>query len=91
MIAIEFPAPDFKVIQEGNKDLIFDRYRKKYVTLTPEEWVRQNFLQYLVKSLQYPASLIGIEKGDLLGGTGKNAVTLSYMTATHAALDDSGV
>ncbi|PSL47279.1 type I restriction and modification enzyme subunit R-like protein [Chitinophaga niastensis] len=67
MIVINFPAPDFKITSEGNKELIFDRFRKKYVTLTPEEWVRQNFLNYLVKTLQYPASLIGIEKEIFLG------------------------
>jgi hypothetical protein len=67
MIAIEFPAPDFRIIREGNKELIFDPYRKRYVTLTPEEWVRQNFLNYLVRSLGYPAALIGIEKEIYLG------------------------
>lgn len=67
MITIEFPAPDFKIIRENAKDLIFDRFRKKYVVLTPEEWVRQNFLKYLVSTLKYPASLIGIEKEIYLG------------------------
>ncbi|MCW3467917.1 type I restriction enzyme HsdR N-terminal domain-containing protein [Chitinophaga nivalis] len=67
MILINFPAPDFKIVREGDKELIFDRYRKKYVTLTPEEWVRQNFLHYLVKTLAYPAALIGIEKEIFLG------------------------
>lgn len=67
MIAIEFPAPDFRIIREGNKELIFDPYRKRYVTLTPEEWVRQNFLNYLVRSLGYPGTLIGIEKEIYLG------------------------
>jgi hypothetical protein len=67
MIAIEFPPPDFKIIRENARDLIFDRFRKKYVVLTPEEWVRQNFLNYLVTVLKYPASLIGIEKEIFLG------------------------
>ncbi|WP_143307632.1 type I restriction enzyme HsdR N-terminal domain-containing protein [Chitinophaga vietnamensis] len=67
MISIQFPAPDFKIVKNGDKELIFDRFRKKYVTLTPEEWVRQNFLQYLVRVLAYPSSLIGIEREILLG------------------------
>ena len=67
MITIEFPPPDFKIITENAKDLIFDRFRKKYVVLTPEEWVRQNFLNYLVSTLKYPAALIGIEKEIYLG------------------------
>ncbi len=67
MIQIQFPEPDFKVMKEGDKTLIFDRFRKKYVVLTPEEWVRQNFLQYLVQVKQYPASLIAVEKEIYLG------------------------
>ena len=43
-------------------DHIFDRLRKKWVTLTPEEWVRQNFITYLVNEKKYPKSLIRIEE-----------------------------
>lgn len=42
---------------------VFDEFRKKYILLTAEEWVRQQFLWYLVKSKKYPASLIIVEKG----------------------------
>ncbi len=42
---------------------VFDVFRKKYVALTPEEWVRQHFLHYLVNQKAYPASLISVEKG----------------------------
>jgi hypothetical protein len=45
-----------------NKEYIFDELRKQWVLLTPEEWVRQNFLQYLVQVKRYPSSLIAIEK-----------------------------
>ena len=41
--------------------MILDPFRKKFVKLTPEEWVRQNFLQYLVNEGKYPAGLLGIE------------------------------
>lgn len=81
MIAISFPPPDFKITREGAKELIFDRYRKKYVVLTPEEWVRQNFLNYLVKVLQYPASLIGIEKEIFLGEMKKRYDIVIYNRA----------
>jgi hypothetical protein len=67
MIQIQFPEPDFKVIKEGDKTMIFDRFRKKYVVLTPEEWVRQNFMQYLVQVMGYPAALIAMEKEIFLG------------------------
>jgi hypothetical protein len=45
---------------EGSK-LIFDPIRKRYVKLTPEEWVRQHFINYLVEYGKYPAGLIGVE------------------------------
>ena len=41
--------------------MILDPLRRKYVTLTPEEWVRQNFIQYLIHEGKYPAGLLGIE------------------------------
>lgn len=41
--------------------MIFDPIRRKYVKFTPEEWVRQNFVQYLIQEGKYPAGLIGIE------------------------------
>lgn len=82
MIAIEFPAPDFKIVRENGRDIIFDRYRKKNVVLTPEEWVRQNFLNYLIKTLSYPASLIGIEKEIHLGELKKRCDIVVYNRET---------
>ncbi len=41
--------------------MILDPFRRKYVKLTEEEWVRQNFLQYLVNEGKYPAGLLGVE------------------------------
>jgi hypothetical protein len=61
MVKIEYPAPNFKIKEEGNKEFIFDEFRKQWVRLTPEEWVRQNFLQFLVQEKKYPASLIAVE------------------------------
>lgn len=83
MIAITFPTPDFKIVQEEDRALIFDQFRKKYVTLTPEEWVRQNFLNYLVKVLGYPASLIGIEKEIYLGELKKRCDIIVYNRDTQ--------
>ncbi|MBW8684382.1 type I restriction enzyme HsdR N-terminal domain-containing protein [Chitinophaga rhizophila] len=78
MITIEFPTPDFKIVKENDKTLVFDRFRKRYVVLTPEEWVRQNFLNYLVKTMSYPASLIGIEKEIYLGELKKRCDIVVY-------------
>ncbi len=67
MIKIEYPAYQPKIKQENGKELIFDEFRKRWVVLTPEEWVRQNFLQYLTQVKKYPASLIAVEKEIKLG------------------------
>ena len=56
----EFPA---KVKQVDGKVMIFDIIRKKHVQLTPEEWVRQNFINFLINFLDYPKSLIKVESG----------------------------
>ena len=67
MIKLTFPDYNFKTKKTANKELIFDPFRKKWVTLTPEEWVRQNFVQYLVREKKYPAALIAMEKMIKLG------------------------
>ncbi len=61
MVLINYPAHDFRMKEENGKEFIFDAFRKSWVRLTPEEWVRQNFLQYLVKTKHYPSSLIAVE------------------------------
>jgi hypothetical protein len=63
MQQLNLPAYSFKFKEQGTRTQIFDAIRKKYVALTPEEWVRQNFLQYLVNDKNFPASLIAVEAG----------------------------
>ncbi len=67
MIKIEYPPYQPRIKTAAGRELIFDEFRKRWVFLTPEEWVRQNFLQYLVLVKKYPASLIAVEKEILLG------------------------
>ena len=62
MIVIEYPIQDFRFMQAEGKKYIFDMIRKKWLVLTPEEWVRQNFLNYLIRTKKYPAALIAVEK-----------------------------
>ena len=62
MISIEYPSVNFKIREQNGYEEIWDAIRRKWVKLTPEEWVRQNFLNYLTIVKQYPASLIAIEK-----------------------------
>jgi hypothetical protein len=58
---LNLPEFSFRIIGEETKKKIFDPIRKKYVNLTPEEWVRQNFVQYLIHHGKYPAGLLGVE------------------------------
>ena len=63
MYALNLPYYPFKLKEDAGKHLIMDELRKKFVVLTPEEWVRQHFVQYLIQYKHYPKGLISIEKG----------------------------
>ncbi|NHE57655.1 type I restriction enzyme HsdR N-terminal domain-containing protein [Cyclobacterium plantarum] len=64
MEKLNLPAHDFRIEEAGNgKWYIFDPLRKKNLLLTPEEWVRQHLVQYMVGQLNYPKSLIALERG----------------------------
>lgn len=78
MIKIEFPKNQFKIKKENNAELIFDAFRKKWMVLTPEEWVRQNMLQYLTEIKKYPAALIAVEKEIFLGELKKRCDVVVY-------------
>ncbi|MFC4633107.1 type I restriction enzyme HsdR N-terminal domain-containing protein [Dokdonia ponticola] len=62
MQELEFPAYEFRLKNSENKPYIFDPIRKKFIHLTPEEWVRQHVLQFLIQTKGYPSSLINVEK-----------------------------
>ena len=62
MWLLNLPAFAYKIRPSKTGYQIFDVIRKKYVQLTPEEWVRQHFLHYLVEHLAYPRALIRLEK-----------------------------
>lgn len=78
MIIVHYPEPAFRIKQEEGKDYIFDAIRKRWLLLTPEEWVRQNFIQYLVQVKSYPLSLIAVEKELRLGELKKRFDILVY-------------
>lgn len=67
MIKIIYPAKKPSLKTEDGKEFIFCVIRKKWLRISPEEWVRQNVLLYLIHSLGYPASLIAVEKQLVLG------------------------
>lgn len=62
MQQLSFPAYSFRLKNSENKPYIFDLIRKKFLVLTPEEWVRQHVLQWLTNDKGYPISLINVEK-----------------------------
>ncbi|MEO6355483.1 MAG: type I restriction enzyme HsdR N-terminal domain-containing protein [Ferruginibacter sp.] len=78
MIKITYPAYQAKIKQEPGREMIFDEVRKLWVLLTPEEWVRQNFLQYLIQVKKYPAALIAVEKEIYLGDVKKRFDIVVY-------------
>jgi hypothetical protein len=63
MIKLNLPEFEYKLKKADGKVWIFDVIRKKYIILTPEEWVRQHFIHYLIAELQYPKALLKIEGG----------------------------
>lgn len=62
-IPLNLPAYAAKIQQDGTKSYIFDELRKKQLVLTPEEWVRQHWVQHLIRTKRYPKSLIKLEGG----------------------------
>lgn len=78
MLNVVFPIPEFKLEKRDGKEFIFDRIRKQWIVLTNEEWVRQNFIQYLVQAMKYPESLIAVEKEIQLGELKKRFDILVY-------------
>lgn len=62
MQKLNFPSYSFRLKSSENKTLIFDIVRKKYVALTPEEWVRQHCIHFLHFEKKYPISLMAVEK-----------------------------
>jgi hypothetical protein len=58
---LNLPSYSFKITRDAGSEMIFDQVRRKFVRLTPEEWVRQNFIQYLIHEGKYPSGLLGVE------------------------------
>ena len=81
MIKVEYPKHNFKIKEYGGKEVIFDEIRKLWVKLTPEEWVRQNFMQYLIQHKNYPASLMAVEKEIRVGERRKRCDIVVYQNS----------
>ncbi len=78
MEKLNLPSYTLQLRTEAGQDWVFDRFRKKYVVLTPEEWVRQHFLNYLINDLGYPKSLVKVESSLKVNKMGKRTDILVY-------------
>jgi hypothetical protein len=78
--SLNLPPYVLKYRTEGQITQIFDKWRKKYVVLTPEEWVRQHLVNFLVSEKKFPSSLIVLEGGLKLNGLQKRSDVVVYNT-----------
>ena len=78
MLSLNLPAFDTKINVRNGKNVIFDVIRKRYVALTPEEWVRQHFVHFLIAHKGYPTTLLANEVMVKLNGTTKRCDTVLY-------------
>jgi hypothetical protein len=78
MIVVQYPEPQFRTKNANGKEYIFDAIRKAWLLLTQEEWVRQNFVNYLINQLKYPSTVIALEKEIWLNDLKKRFDILVY-------------
>ena len=78
MISLNLPTFQIKTTHRNGRTQIYDFLRRRYVTLTPEEWVRQHFTHFLVDHLGYPAALLGNEVTIDVGGVARRCDTVLY-------------
>jgi hypothetical protein len=78
MQKLNLPEYSFRIKNENGKTFIFDNLRKKFVRLTPEEWVRQNFVQFLISEKNYSAPLMAIEAGVIVNNNPQRADLVVY-------------
>jgi hypothetical protein len=85
MPRLQFPDASFSFREEGQRKLIYDIIRKKYVVLTPEEWVRQHVLHYVI-GLGYPPGLIAVERALRVNTLSQRADVVVYNRKGAAVL-----
>lgn len=83
MQPLNLPAYSFTIRQRDGKEMILDPVRRKYVRLTPEEWVRQHFVQYLIQDKGVPRALIAIEMGFTYQGMQRRADVVVHDRGGH--------
>lgn len=83
---LNLPPHPFKITEVNGQLTLFDEIRKKTIIITPEEWVRQHFVQYLIKQKKYPKTLIKLEGGHRLHGKAKRSDIVVYNKAGEKVL-----
>jgi hypothetical protein len=86
MQQLNFPHFDFRLRMENNRQEIYDPVRHKFVSLTPEEWVRQHLIAYLIHHKNYPVAMIGVEKKLLLNKQPKRFDLVVFSRKAHPFL-----
>jgi hypothetical protein len=86
MLSLNLPSFDAKIQASDGKNMIFDILRRKYVALTPEEWVRQHFIHFLVEHKGYPVGLLANEVQLRLNGTKKRCDSVLYDRSLKARM-----
>ncbi len=81
MSSLNFPTYSFRIKTTDGKKYIFDRIRKKFVALQPEEWVRQNMIEFLIAEKNYPETLIGNEVSLVYNNLQRRCDSVIYSTA----------
>lgn len=85
-VALNLPEYPFRIKQENNAMYIFDEIRKKFLLLSPEEWVRQHLVQFLIRDKKYPRSLIKLEGGLKLNSLQKRTDILLFNSSGEKIL-----
>jgi type I site-specific restriction endonuclease len=75
---LNFPHYDFRLREKDSRPEIFDDVRKSWVTLTPEEWVRQHVMKWIIEEKKYPASLLAVEKSITVNGLTKRCDIVAF-------------
>ena len=78
MVTLNLPPYEYTLKRDGDKVYILDMLRKKYLLLTPEEWVRQHFVHYLINEQRYPKALMKIEGGLTFNSLSKRSDIVVY-------------
>lgn len=78
LVPLQLPPYPFKITDNSGQLTIFDIIRKKNIVLTPEEWVRQHFVQFLINQKNYPKGLIKLEGGHRLNGMARRSDIIVY-------------